>query len=336
MRKPKKPVLAVIGLTIAAVLAWVFTSGGSNGPAALEATGTVEGTESLVGFDRAGRVMEVRVREGDEVEPGQVLAVLDTATLHARRLQTEAQVDVARSVLREMERGARSQELSQARAALESAQSVLEDARRDLERTRTLFEGGVVSREAFDKALTDVAVKEQVEKRARDQVELVVEGPRKEQVEAQRARVAQAEAAVAEVGTSIQQAVLRAPFQGVVTVRHREPGEIVSPGSPAVSVLNREERWVRVFVPEGLMAAVRLGASALITTDTYEGKEYAGEISFIASQAEFTPKTVQTKEERVKLVYSAKVRITGDPTFELKPGMPADVVVRLGGEGPRP
>lgn len=331
MSSTKTRIVGAGGLAVVATLAWALTFGGAGAHEALSATGTVEGTEALVGFDRAGRVMEVLVREGDEVEEGQVLAVLDTAALHARRLQSEAQYEVARAVLAEMERGARAQELSQARAALESARSVLEDARRDLDRTHTLFEGGVVSREALDKALTAVAVKEQAERQARDQADLVAEGPRREQVAAQQARVAQAEAAVGEVATAIDQAVLRAPFPGVVTVRHREPGEIVAPGSPAVSVLNRAERWVRIYVPEDRMAAVGFRAPAVITTDTYEGKEYAGEISFIASEAEFTPKTVQTQEERVKLVYSAKVRITGDPTFDLKPGMPADIVVTLGG-----
>lgn len=330
MNMPKKPILAAVGLGGIAVLAWMFGAGNSAARDVLEATGTVEGTEALVGFDRAGRVLDVRVREGDEVLPDEVLAVLDTSGLHARRLQATAQLEGAHALLREMEQGARPQERSQATSALQSARSILEDARRDLERTRTLFAGGVVSREALDKALTAVAVKEDLERQARDQAELVAEGPRAEQVEGQRARVAQAEAVLAEVSTSIAHSVLRAPFAGVVTVRHREPGEIVSPGSPAVSILNRKERWVRVYVPEGLMAAVRLRAPARVTTDTYEGKEYAGEVSFIASEAEFTPKTVQTKEERVKLVYSAKVRITGDPAFELKPGMPADVVVTLG------
>jgi HlyD family secretion protein len=123
--------------------------------------------------------------------------------------------------------------------------------------------------------------------------------------------------------------VLRAPFPGVITVQHREPGEIVSPGTPVVAVLNRADRWVRVFIPENRIAAVRLGSPASISSDTYEEKRYTAEVAQIASEAEFTPKTVQTEEERVKLVYSVKVRITGDRGYDLKPGMPADVVIPL-------
>jgi hypothetical protein len=110
-----------------------------------------------------------------------------------------------------------------------------------------------------------------------------------------------------------------------VTVRHREPGEIVPAGSPVVTLIDPKDRWVRIYVKEDRVGSVRLGGRAAITSDTYPGKAYSGQVAFIASEAEFTPKNVQTKEERVKLVYAIKVRITGDPGFELKPGLPADV-----------
>ncbi len=123
---------------------------------------------------------------------------------------------------------------------------------------------------------------------------------------------------------------VRAPFAGLVTVRHREPGEIVGAGAPVVTVLNPDDRWVRIYVPENRIGAVRVGQAARITSDTYRDRTYGGTVAAIASEAEFTPKTVQTREERVKLVYAVKVRITGDPGYELKPGMPADVRLALG------
>jgi len=123
--------------------------------------------------------------------------------------------------------------------------------------------------------------------------------------------------------------VVRAPVDGVVTVRHFEPGEIVPAGSPVLTVLNRDDRWVRIFVPEQRIGALHLGSPAAITTDTYDDKTYPGAVTFIASAAEFTPKTVQTTEDRVRLVYAVKVQITGDETYDLKPGMPADVELDL-------
>jgi HlyD family secretion protein len=120
---------------------------------------------------------------------------------------------------------------------------------------------------------------------------------------------------------------VQAPFRGVVTVRHHEPGEILSAGSPVVTLLDRDDRWVTIYVPETRIGAVRLGQPAGIVSDTFPDHRYPGEVSYIASEAEFTPKTVQTREERVKLVYAVKVRVTGDPDYQLKPGMPADVTL---------
>jgi HlyD family secretion protein len=150
-------------------------------------------------------------------------------------------------------------------------------------------------------------------------------GPRIERIEAQRAAVAAAQATVQQVNAMLGNAVIRAPFDGVVTVKDREIGETVSPGAPVLTVTNLNDRWVRIYIPETSIGAVHLGQGATITADTYKGRVYRGEVSFIASEAEFTPKNVQTKDERVKLVYAVKVRITSDSTYDLKPGIPADV-----------
>jgi HlyD family secretion protein len=114
-------------------------------------------------------------------------------------------------------------------------------------------------------------------------------------------------------------------------VRHREVGEAVSPGAPVLTLLDPDDRWVRIYVREDQMGLVRLGLGAEIASDTYPDRVYAGEVVFIGSEAEFTPRNVQTAEERIKLVYPVKVRITGDPDFELKPGIPADVTLLGGG-----
>jgi HlyD family secretion protein len=329
MKMPKKRLAAPAVLVMAAALVLIMGSADGDPPNTLQASGTVEGTEALVGFKHAGQIEEMHVREGDLVVAGQVLAVLDTAALHARRLQAIAQVQAASALLREMRAGSRPQELAQARSAAETARVKLEDAHRDLGRTRKLFEGGVVSRETHDKAVMAVDVLEQQYRQARAQSSLVDEGPRREQIDAQAAQLARAEAMIAEIDALIADAVVRAPFAGVVTVRHRDPGEVVAPGAAAVSLLDRSDRWVRIYIPENRIAAVHLGSRAVITTDTFRDRTYAGEVSVIASEAEFTPRSVQTAEERVKLVYSAKVRISDDAEYDLKPGMPADVSVAL-------
>jgi HlyD family secretion protein len=329
MSMPRKRFAAPAIVVLAAALVLIMASADSDPPNTLFASGTVEGTEALVGFRHAGQIAEMHVREGDLVVAGQVLAVLDTAALQARRLQAMAQAQSASALLREMRGGSRPQELAQASSAVETARVKLADAHRDLERTRKLFEGGVVSRETHDKAVMAVDVLEQQYRQARAQSSLVTEGPRREQIEAQAAQLAQAEAMIAEIDALIADAVVRAPFAGVVTVRHRDPGEVVAPGAAAVSLLDRSERWVRIYIPENRLAAVHLGSRAVITTDSFRDRTYGGEVSVIASEAEFTPRSVQTAEERVKLVYSARVRINDDAGYDLKPGMPADVSVAL-------
>lgn len=196
--------------------------------------------------------------------------------------------------------------LAQARAQLKVTEARLSEAQRDLDRSATLLAGGAIGQEAFDKAQLafNVASSDR----------------------------AQARAAVQVIEAVLANMVIRASFDGVVAVRHHEPGETVPAGSPVLTVLNPDDRWVRIYIPERQVGAVHLGQKAAITTDTYPDRHYTGEVTYIASQAEFTPRNVQTTEERVKLVYAVKVRIVDDPKFGLKPGIPADV--RLEAEAP--
>jgi membrane fusion protein YbhG len=323
-------VVAVL-VVIAAAYLLVFRRGAA--AAESPVSGTVEATEADLGFQLPGRIATVGPHEGDRVAAGDTLALLDRRDLAARQAQARAALAAAQAVLTELERGSRREELAQAREGDSAATARLADARRDFQRTQTLFQGGAVSREAFDKASLALDVARSASGQAAQQLKLVESGPRREKIEAQRAVVQQAAAAVHQANAAMDNGVIRAPFDGVVTVRDREPGETVGAGTPVLTEMNLRDRWVRIYVREDRIAAVRLGAPASISTDTYAGKTYPGAVSFIASQAEFTPRNVQTAEERVKLVYAVKVRITCDTTtYDLKPGMPADV--QLGGGTP--
>ena len=324
-RRLKRIVPVVVLLAVAVLVArrWLANRAASDGP--LVASGTVEATEAHLGFPASGLLARVAVREGERVTADQPLAWLDAGETRARRAQAAAQVDAARARLRELERGFRSEEVAQARAGLEAAERQLDDAQLGFARTEKLLAGGAVSQEELDKALVARDVARSRRAQAAEQLSLLRRGPRREQIAAQRGVVQQAEASVAALDATLGQMVVRAPFAGVVTVRHREPGEIVPPGAPVLTLLDPADRWVRIYVPEPRLGSVALGAQATITSDTYQDREYAGTVRFIASEAEFTPKTVQTTEERVKLVYAVKVFVAGDSAFELKPGMPADV-----------
>jgi HlyD family secretion protein len=314
----RKRLFVILGAVVvlgAAVSVVVLRGNGTRD--SLAASGTVEATEARLGFEVTGRIESVSVREGDRVRAGDELAALDRQEMQARRDQAEAQVAAARALLRELERGFRPEEIAQARAARDAAKERHEDAQRDLERTRRLYDGGAVSQEVYDKARLAVEIAKNQYEQVEEQWKLLEAGPRRERIDAQRAQLAQAEAALRGLDATFTKMTIRAPFDGVVTVRHREPGEIAAPGSPALTI--------RIYIPENRLGLVQIGQPATITSDTYRDRTYSGEVIFIASEAEFTPKSVQTQEERVKLVYAVKVRITGDPDRDLKPGIPADV-----------
>lgn len=322
---PKKVVPVLLLIAAGSGAAWYYRSRPVETDDGLVASGTVEATDAQLGFQLPGRVVSIAPREGDRVRAGQELARLDRAEIEARREQSQAQVQAAEAALAELRQGSRQEEIGQVRAALAAAEERRADAERDLARTRRLFEGGAVSREALDKSQVALDVARAQRTQVAEQLRLVQAGPRKERIDAARAQVSQAEAAARGVEASLSNTVLAAPFDGVVTVRHREPGEIVPAGSPVVTVMDPASRYVRIYIPENRLGEVRLGTRAAIKSDTYPDKTYPGEVSFIASEAEFTPKSVQTAEERVRLVYEVKVRVTGDAEFDLKPGLPADV-----------
>jgi HlyD family secretion protein len=324
-RKRMLQVVAVVA--VAVVLYFILRPRGDDG--ALDASGTVEATDAQLGFQAAGRIDTILVDEGDRVKANQELARLDHAELKARRGQAAGQLGAAQALLTELERGNRTEDVQQGRDALAAANQRLADAQRDLDRTRRLFDGGAVSRESLDKAQLAFELAQSQHDQAAQALQLLEAGPRPERIEAQRATVEQARATVAQIDALLANALIRSPFGGVVTVKNREVGETVQPGAPVLTVTNLDDRWVRIYIPETRIGAVHLGERARITADTYKGRVYGGEVSFIASEAEFTPKNVQTTDERVKLVYAVKVRITQDSTYDLKPGIPADV--SLGG-----
>ena len=318
-------IIVAIAVVVMAVTLLVLSLRSAGEPDIIEASGTVEATEADLGFQTPGRVDRIVVQEGDAVERDQELAWLDRRELSAAKRVAEAQVDAARARLTELQRGFRTEEVAQGRAAVQAATRRLDDARRDLERARRLHAGGAVSDHQLENAETAVTVVESEYESVLEQLQILERGPRSEQIAAQRGVLAQAEAAVARADAALEYAVVQAPFAGTVTIRHREPGETVPAGMPVVTLMNPDNRWIRIYVSETQVGRLALGLPVTISADAYRDRTYEGRITFIADEAEFTPRNVQTTEERVKLVYRVKVQILGDPSFDLKPGLPADV-----------
>jgi HlyD family secretion protein len=331
MSKRIRIAIPIVVVILAATIIW-FTLLRNGGDDVVLASGTVESTEADLGFQIAGRIERVLVREGDRVSEADEIAWLDRSELNARRRAAQAQADAARAMLTELERGFRQEEIAQGRARMRAAEQHVSDTRRDLQRTRELYEGGAVSQQQLDNAETAYELAVAEKDSAREALVILETGPRQERIAAQRAAVSQAEAAIAQIDAALDYAVIRVPFSGFIAVRHREPGETVAAGAPVVTLRNPDDRWVRIFVRADEVGRLTLGQRAEITGDAYPDRTYEGEVIFIADEAEFTPRNVQTTEERVKLVHRVKVQITGDPAYDLKPGLAADVRLETGSE----
>lgn len=315
------PVAVVV--VLGAIVWWLF---GRREDLTIEASGTVEALEADLAFRFPGTIADVMVEEGEGVAAGDTVAALRATDQQGARDQAAAALEAARQQLAALGSG-RPQEIEQARAASTAAARRLDEARAELDRAHALYQGRAISRRDLDRAETAYAVAAADQIRAAEQLSMLQQGARPEQKAAQSAMVAQAEAALVQAEDNVELTRLRAPFDGVVTVRHRDPGETVAAGAPVVTVMSPNDRWVRIYVPEAQVGRLRVGQAARITSDAWPGRAYGGRVVFLAQEAEFTPANVQTEEERVKLVFEVKVRITDDPDYVLKPGTPADVTI---------
>ena len=299
----------------------------------LTLSGNIEAHESLVSFKVPGRIVELPVEEGQQVEQGTMLARLEDADSRQKVRIDEAGVRVRESDLALTLAGTREQEVRAAQQSMMDAKADLDQKKLDNDRARQLFAKDEISAQDRDQAATALKRAEAIFKAAEQRYNEAVEGSRKEDIDIARANLNQANANLGLSRVNLDYAVLHAPSAGVITVRQAELGEVVAPGSPVVTLADLDHIWLRAYVAETDLGSIHWGQEATVTTDTYPGKQYHGRISFISSSAEFTPKSVQTYTERVTLVYRMKIDID-NPNRELKPGMPADARLKLAAAQP--
>jgi len=242
----------------------------------------------------------------------------------------KADAATARAALDALLAGSRNEEIEAARATLEQAKADLRRLEPDEVRLRDLQRQGILSARDYEATKAALEAARAKVRQADQQATLVQKGPRKEDIDQGRARLDQATQALALAQTQLGYATLLAPTSGVILSKNIEPMEFVSPGTSVLTMANLGQVWLRAYVEEGDLGRVKVGQKARVSSDTYPGKQYEGRVSFIASEAEFTPKSVQTRKERAKLVYRIKIEIP-NPAMELKPGMPVDVEIELGG-----
>jgi HlyD family secretion protein len=260
------------------------------------------------------------------VHAGEVLARLDARAARARLRQSEASLQAARARLADLQQGSRPQEIAEAKAQVSQAHASRANLEEEAKRSELLYEGGAITRQRRDRDRTAAAVAAEQHLAALERLKLVQAGFRRETINAARAQTLEAQAAVEAARVALEDLEVKAPIDGIVTRKHAEVGETLAAGRAVVAVTDISRPWVRVYVPEHQIGKVRLGAPAKIRIDTFPGRDFTGRVSYVAAQAEFTPKNVQTQEERVKLVFAVNVS-AANPEGILKPGMPADVFI---------
>ena len=390
----KRIILVVVALAVVAAVVWLVAWLQRPAESAVKISGNIELTQVAVSFKIPGRLVERRVDEGAPVTKGMLLAKLDPvqlvrqktreqasqagaesalvqlntaielqrAQLAADSEMRQAEIHQAETRLAELLAGSRTQEIRQARAALEEARTQHKQAAEDWTRAQRLYKDEDISTAQRDQYRTQLDRTAALVRQLEQRLALVVEGPRKEEIEAARAQLDRAKAAlkltetarielkrkqqeldmrraeidraraqVSVADSQLDDTVAYAPVDGVVLVKSAEPGEVLAAGTSVVTIGDIDHPWVRGYIHETDLGRVKLDARAKVTTDSFPGKIYDGRVSFIASEAEFTPKQIQTLEERVKLVYRVKVEVA-NPRRELKSNMPVAVEILLDGK----
>jgi len=325
LMKRKVLILAVVALAVAAgILVMLRRMPKQTGE--LKVSGTIEITSVELSFKVAGRMGQRLVDEGELVRTGQVVARLEADELREERNSRAAEERASQAALADLEAGSRREEIAQAEAALARMRADAEKLAKDSARMEALYRREVIPLKDLEAARAGRDASAAAVREAEQHLRLLRIGPRPDAVRQARAKVESASAGLALTETRLSQSILAAPLNGLVLSKHAEPGEMLAAGSPVVTVGRMDEVWLRAYIPETELGRVKVGQRARVTADTWPGRVFEGRVGFISSEAEFTPKNVQTEKERVKLVYRIKIFLA-NPKMELKPGMPADAVI---------
>lgn len=297
--------------------------------------GTIEVDESDAAPLVSGRIVEVRVQEGDSVSQGDTLAILTQSTLPAAVEKRRAQLAVARARLADLQRGARAPELDRAEAELAAAEAEADRTAKDLVRIEPLAKNGVVPAQELDRASAAAKSASRRRDAARAALELAREGSRSDQIRAAQAEVQSAEADLHGASADLEELAVLAAVSGVVLSRHADPGEVVAAGTPLLTVGETARRWVRVYLPARLVSALQPGAPAMVSVSSAgHGDETAapaveGRLGAVSSKAEFTPRAALTEEERADLLFESRVELV-NPPVTFRPGLPVTVTFTMG------
>jgi HlyD family secretion protein len=290
--------------------------------------GRIEAPMVDLGPKVPGRVTEVFVREGDRVKAGALLVRLDLGETSIAVEREQAGVRSAQARAQDLEAGSRASEIDVVQAEVADRRAAVSLAQKEAERQRFLLDRKVGTQRDYDRARTELERTRAALKMSQERLELAQAGTRRNQTAAAEAEAQRAQAVLKQSIAVARENEVRAPADGVIVHRLAEPGQLVGAGQPAVTMAFANRLYVRTFIPETKLGRVRMGSAARVTVDAFPGREFAARISEISPEAEFTPKAVETKSERVNLVYAAKADLDRGWSEPLVPGQPAEITVR--------
>lgn len=294
----------------------------------ITASGTIEAVEVNIAAKTSGQVEKLWVDEGSRVMTGDTLAAIDSSSLKIQLNQAEAGVKLAEAQLELLLKGARIEDIRQAEETVTQAEANLRTAEEDWKRIQNLFDKQSATAKQRDDAESRHTIAQAQQEAARQNLQKLRNLARPEEVKAAQARLEQAIASRDLLKKTIADATVISPASGIVTHKAIEQGEFVGLGITILTVAELDEVHLEIFVAEAELGRLRLGQTAEVRIDSYPDRAFGGQIIFISPEAEFTPKNIQTKEERVKLVYRVKIKIP-NPENILKSGMPADATIDL-------
>ena len=328
MKKTAIAVSVLIAIAILAVAIWFFQRDEQK-DAALTLYGNVDIRQVSLAFEESGRIQSLNVQEGDKVRQGQLLAQLNTDALKIQAKQAQAQLDVQKQAIIKQDVGTRPEEITQAKAQIVSAQAQLEKANKDLQRLQVLNQstaGQAISKQELDYAKSNQATAAATLKEREANLQLLQKGARAEDRAATKAQYDVSQSSLDLIQYRIAQSALRSPVNAVVRARLQEVGDMTTPQKAVYTLALTDPKWVRVYASEKDLSQIKMGLTAQVIRDAQPNQPMTGQVGYISSVAEFTPKTVQTEDIRTTLVYEVRVYVD-DPNDQLKMGQPVTVKI---------
>lgn len=292
----------------------------------LQANGIVEVREVIVSSEVTGKIIKINFDEGSKVDSGFVLCQVDTELTYQRYLEAKSQAEALFSQYQLILKGARTEEIEAMEEVVNRARVNFENAQKHFERIKNLYEGDVATQEQFDNAKALFESSKAQYEEAKRKLDVLKKGAREEEIKSAFANYNRAVAQVGAIKIQLEKSKVTSPISGFVVEKFVELGEFVSPGTPVAKIADLDKVYIRIYVLEKELGLVKLGDTVDVKIDSYPDRVFKGTVIFISPKAEFTPKNVQTKDERVKLVYAVKVKVKNENGI-FKPGMPADVEI---------